>query len=401
MNKLMYVPCMLIPSGEAASPQYLPVKTPLDPFLSFKFRFWSFMAMALLVVVHEYNLNIRYLQPWTVPGEALTLTGFTEYFLANGLLRFRIPMLFIISGFLFAMNDDRPYGQRTLKRFRTLILPYLIWSALGILFVWLLALWPYGRTLVADSNVVQIDDSRDLIHQYRWYELIFRWLFLPIPYQLWFIRVLFFYNLAYPVILWCLDHKTARWIFFSIVALLWLGTAGFILFEGEGLLFFSLGVLIRKRGFNIEKPARILNPLWWGIAFAGLAAAKTLLAFVAEPWLGKGIYPVLTLMHKAMVFSGLVACWYGFDPLVRWAKERRWFVWLSAFSFIIYVAHAPLVAFCIDPVIDFFRPSPYARLWAFITLPALILAFCVATGWILRTLTPKIYSVLTGGRGFL
>jgi len=373
----------------------------LDPAISAKFRFWSFLAMALLVVVHEYNLNIRYLQPWTIPGEPLTLTGFTEYFLANGLLRFRIPMLFIISGYLFAMHDYRPYGQRVRKRFRTLIVPYLIWSALGILFVWLLELWPYGRALVADSNVVQIDESRDLIHQYTWYEALLRWLFHPIPYQLWFIRVLFFYNLAYPWILWCLNHRIARWIFLGIAFLLWLGTAGFVIFEGEGLLFFSLGILIRKQQFDIVKPSRILNPRWWGIVFIFLAALKTLLAFVGEPWLGNAIYPTLTILHKIMTFSGLVACWFGMDKLVAWCMARAWFVWLCAFSFIIYVAHAPLVALCIDPVIDLFRPSPNARMWAFLTLPGIMLAFCVGIGWILRRFLPQAYSLLTGGRGFL
>jgi len=374
--------------------------SPLSPFISSKFRFWSFMAMALLVVVHEYNLNVRYLQPWTLPGEPLTLTGFTEYFLANGILRFRIPMLFIISGFLFAMNDYRPYKQRVKKRFRTLIIPYLIWSALGILFTWLLELWPYGRELVANSHVVQVDDSRMLIHQYHWYEIILRWIFRPIPYQLWFIRVLFFYNLAYPLILWCLNHKVARWIFFTVAILLWLGTFGFTIVEGEGLLFFTLGVWIRKKGFNIEQPGRFLNPLGWGIAFVTLAAIKTLLAFTGEPWMGKAVYPVLTLMHKVTVFSGLVACWYGFDRLVSWSMGKRWFVWLSAFSFIIYVGHAPMVAYCIDPALELFRSFQYDRMLAFITLPVAILVFCIGAGWLLRTLVPKVYSVLTGGRGF-
>lgn len=371
-----------------------------SPFISAKFRFWSFAAMALLVVVHEYNLNIRYLQPWTLPGEPITLTGFIEYFLANGLLRFRIPMLFIISGFLFSIHDHRPYGQRIGKRFRTLIIPYLIWSALGILLVWLLELSPYGRSLVADSNVVQIDDSRDLIHQYRWYELLFRWLFLPIPYQLWFIRVLFFYNLAYPLILRCLDHRVARWIFFSFATLMWLATAGFVIVEGEGLLFFSLGVLIQKKKLNIEMPSRLFRPLIWGTAFISLAAAKTVLAFLPPSFLGNGIYPVLTFLHKTMVFSGLVTCWFGFDPLIRWAMAQRWFTWLTAFSFIIFAAHAPMVAFCIDPMISLFHPSPYARLLAFITLPVIMLTFCISAGWLMRTVTPKLYGLLTGGRGF-
>ena len=94
--------------------------------ISDKFKFWSFISMVLLVFVHGYNLQIRYLQPWTVPEEALTGTGFIEYFLANGLFRFRIPMLFIISGFLFALHDQRSYKERAAKRLRTLGLPYLI-----------------------------------------------------------------------------------------------------------------------------------------------------------------------------------------------------------------------------------------------------------------------------------
>ncbi len=43
----------------------------LSAFNSQKFRFWSFISMALLVFVHGYNLNQGYLQPWTIPGEPL------------------------------------------------------------------------------------------------------------------------------------------------------------------------------------------------------------------------------------------------------------------------------------------------------------------------------------------
>lgn len=166
------------------------------------------------------------------------------------------------------------------------------------------------------------------------------------------------------------------------------------------MLFFSLGVWIRKKGFNIEQPGRFLLPLGWGIAFVSLAAVKTFLAFTGEPWMGKAVYPVLTLLHKATVFSGLVACWYGFDRLVMWSMNKRWFVWLSAFSFIIYVGHAPMVAYCIDPALELFRSFQYDRMLAFITLPVAILGFCIVAGWLLRTLVPKVFSVLTGGRGF-
>ena len=84
--------------------------------------------MVLLVFVHGYNLQDRYLQPWTLPGESLSITSFIEYWLANGLFRFRIPMLFIISGYLYAAHDTTPNKERIGKRFKSLLVPYLVWS---------------------------------------------------------------------------------------------------------------------------------------------------------------------------------------------------------------------------------------------------------------------------------
>jgi fucose 4-O-acetylase-like acetyltransferase len=371
----------------------------VSDFNSKKFRFWSFVSMFLLVFVHGYNLHERYMQPWTIPGEPLTFTAFTEYFLANGIFRFRIPMLFIISGFLYALHDYRPYKERTNKRLRTLLLPYLIWSAVGFAFTYLLELFPYGSSLVANSHIVQIDDQRMLLHDYRWYEMLFRWILLPVPYQLWFIRVLLIYNVAYPAIRWCVMHKTARWIFFGFALLLWLSTSGFVLFEGEGLLFFSLGILIQKTNFDIDKAKSGLNPLVWGAVFVGLSAGKTLLAFKGEPLLGNSVYPVLAMMHKLVIFSGLIAAWYGCNRLVAWCMNRKWFVWLSAFSFMIYAIHAPLVAYATEAVFEVVNHLTYYRIFTFILLPHAIIAFAVALGALLRNFTPKVYFILTGGRG--
>lgn len=372
----------------------------ITPLLSNKFRFWSFISMFLLVFVHGYNLQIRYLQPWTTPDEALTMTSFTEYFLANGLFRFRIPMLFIISGFLFAMNDYRPYGERTKKRLKSLLVPYLLWSAIGLALTYVLEMIPATRLMVESSSVVQIDETRSLLHDYRWYEILGRWLFHPVPYQLWFIRVLFMYNLAYPAIRWCVLHKVAKWIFFPIALFLWLSTTGLVLVEGEGLLFFSLGVWIQKTNFNIEEPRKWLKSFWWGVAFVGFAAIKTFLAFKGQEMFGRAVFPVMTLMHKTVVLSGLIFCWYSLDLVVKWFMERRWFVWLSAFSFIIYALHTPLIAYLINPTLALFQPFFLARLVAYITLSFAIIALCVGVGAFLRKFMPGVYSVLTGGRGF-
>jgi len=371
----------------------------VSDFNSRKFKFWSFLSMFLLVFVHGYNLHERYMQPWTVPGEPLNITTFTEYFLANGIFRFRIPMLFIISGFLFALHDARPYGQRTKKRLRTLLLPYLIWSALGFAFTYFLELFPYTREIVSSSNIVRIDDHRALLHDYHWYEMVGRWILIPVPYQLWFIRVLLIYNIAYPAIRWCVTHRIAKWIFFSVAFLMWMGTMGFVFFEGEGLLFFSLGVWMQKTNFNIDVPARWLKPLWWSAAFILLAAIKTTIAFLGQPVLGNGIFRVLILLHKLVILSGLITAWYGCNGLVAWCMHRKWFVWLTAFSFMIYAVHAPLVAYAIEALFAMVNQVPHYRLLSFVFLPLTIIAFAVGTGALLRKVWPQLYGILTGGRG--
>jgi len=339
------------------------------------------------------------MQPWTIPWQNMSLTAFTEYFLANGIFRFRIPMLFIISGYLFALHDHKPYKERTNKRLRTLLVPYLVWSAVGILFTLLLESFPTGRNLVEDSHIVQIDESRLLLHDYHWYELLFRWIFMPVPYQLWFIRVLLIYNIAYPAIRWCITNQKARWIIFSLATIMWLGTMGFVLFEGEGLLFFSLGVWIQKTDFAIDSPQRWFRPKWWGIAFVMMAAIKTFLAFNGEVYLGNAIYPILIILHKLVILSGLIACWFGLDGLVRWFMDKRWFVWLSAFAFMIYAMHAPAVAYLINPALALLDALPGTHILAFIMLPLVMITIIIGIGALLRKVFPGAYSLFTGGRG--
>lgn len=371
----------------------------LSQSLSQKFKFWSFVSMVLLVFVHGYNLEIRYLQPWTAPNEPITFTSFVEYLFANGLLRFRIPMLFAISGYLFALHDQAPHSDRIKKRARTLLAPYLIWSALALVFVFLLEMYPTTREWVISSQVVQIDNSRKLIHEYQWYEVIARWLFFPVAYQLWFIRVLFVYNCAYLGIRWCVTHRWGRPIFFVFAVLLWLATFGIVFIEGEGLLFFSLGVWMQKTGFNLERASSALSPKIWSVVFVAVAIVKTYLAFQGQKLIGDTVFPIITLLHKVTVFSGLVACWFGLDWLVTQLMHKKVCVWLSGFSFIIYTLHAPLVAILINVSFDWLQGIHGFRMIGFVCLPLLLIAVCVGLGAVLRKAAPGLYGLLTGWRG--
>jgi fucose 4-O-acetylase-like acetyltransferase len=369
----------------------------MDPYISLKFKCWFFLSMIMLLFVHSYNLNLRYLQPFTTVNEQLTFTSFIQYFLSNGIFRFFIPMLFSISGYLYASHDDRPYKVSIRKRLRTILLPYLIWSAVGLIFTYTIELSSYGRGIVETTHLMELNNHRILLHNYKWYELLARWILLPVPYQLWFLRVLFFYNLIYPAIRWCVLRHTK--VFFFLVVIFWLSEFQFILFEGEGLLFFSLGIWVQKRNFNLSKPNKWLNPLPWGSVFVILAAVKTILAFEGFKIIGDSVFPILLILHKMVVLSGFITAWFGSDKLVKWCMEKRWFVWLSTFSFIIYVLHAPLVAYAINAIFPLVQNIYEFRLITYLLLPLGLMIFCVGIGVLLRNLLPKFYVLATGGRG--
>jgi fucose 4-O-acetylase-like acetyltransferase len=368
--------------------------------VSVRFRFWVFISMLLIVFIHAYNLKARYLQPWTTPGETMTLTSFTEYFFANGILRFLVPLLFIISGYLYALHDEISYGQRIKKRFRVLLIPYLIWSAAGMAFVYVLEIFPQTKSLVIDSHLVQISNTRLLLHDYHWYELLARWIIVPVPYQLWFVRVLIIYNLAYPVLFWCVTNKIVKWIFFPAVTFLWVATFGTLIVEGEGLLFFSLGIWMQKKHFNMESPSTFLKPIPWAIAFILLCTIKTWLAFKGFAVLGNYIFPILAIMHKLIIICGLIAAWYGSSYFVLRFVRKKWFVSLSAFSFIIYAVHAPAVALFINGMFALLHHCTGYRIITYILLPVMIIFISIAFGALLCRFAPRMYAITTGGRGF-
>lgn len=353
--------------------------------------------MVLLVFVHGYNLNESYLQPWTLPGEPLTATSFIEYWLANGWFRFRIPMLFVISGYLFALKDNQAYGQRIIKRIKTLLFPYLFWSALALFFTYLLESILQTRNIVEAANLLHIDRNLNLLHQYSWLEVLSTWIFFPVAYQLWFIRVLFIYNLSYPLLKYCVTNKVARWIFFAFAILFWISTGGVIFVEGEGLLFFSLGIWMQKTDFNINEPGNWLSLNFWIPCFVVLSIGKTILAF--QPHFNN-TEVILLLAHKLVVISGLITAWFGSNRLVNLFMSQTWFVRISAFSFMIYAMHAPAVVYAIKAIF-LYAPHFYAfRITTFFVLPLLLIATAVVTGALLRRYLPKIYHFATGGRGF-
>lgn len=365
-------------------------------FLSQKFKFYTFICIALLLFVHGYNLQVTYLAPFSLVNEELTFTTFFEYFIANGILRFRIPMLFLISGYIFAIQDKRPYGQRAKRRFVTLMIPYFIWSAIGLAVTYLWQQFPVTGEAVQRAALDQLGDNRPY-DEMGWGGVIKRWLLAPVSFQLWFIRSLFVYNLLYPVFRWGVTRFPVPT--FVILGILWLSFFQVPLIEGQGMFFFVAGIWLQKRSYPIErKPEWFSYFLNW-LVFVGICVIKTFIAFEFDT-LTPTVQWALTLLYACATVAGVLAVWFSLDDVVRWLMTRRWFLWSTNFSFFIFGMHIPLLAFVTNLFFMYLADFRYYRLFTYLIAPALVLLFCIGLGALVRKLLPGVYKVATGGRGF-
>lgn len=368
----------------------------MSRLLSLKFRFFTFISITMLAYVHGYNLNNNYLSPFSMVEEPLSFTTFFEYLTANGLLRFRIPLLFLISGYLFAYNDQRPYGATIRKRFKTLVVPYLLWSALALLFTFLLQQIPFTAEIVAGSRLDQLGDNRPYT-EIGWAGVFTRLIIAPIDYPLWFILALFFYNLIYPFIRWIL--ATAPYVWLPFTFLLWLILIQFWIVDGSGLFFFSLGIWLQKKNYSLEKKPSWLSVGVFLILFIGICVIKTFMAFELDPELFLSRL-LVAILFKVAVLCGLLSIWYGSDEVVKWCMNKKWFHQISGYAFFIFAAHVPLLPYTMHFATKYFSFLPYHRLTLYLVVPGLIVLFCIFSGSLLKRYLPKFYLLLTGGRGF-
>lgn len=375
------------------SPQVLARPASLDQFLSDKLRFWSLVSMLCLVYVHAFNLHPRYLDPWTQVAEPPTLGNCLQYFLANGLLRFRIPMLFAISGYLLAWRDNGtvPYGQRVRRRLRTLGLPYVLWSLL-----WLAVALAAERLALFNAAIKPVWSQQLREHGAGW--LLLNELQRPVPFQLWFLRRLLVYNLAYP---W-LKLAILRWprLYFSLTGCMWFALLGIpLLADSEGLLFFGLGVWLGFHRREVQVAPAWFRLAWFQLAWLAVAVLNTWLAFRGAPAYPPALKLLMLALYKIGEISGILVAWFGLDWLVRRAMARPWFRWLAGFSFMIYVLHVPLVNYATDLALYYGRGLPHLPALVFLLMPLAVTALSVALAAGLRRVAPRVYSVLTGGRG--
>lgn len=299
-----------------------------------------------------------------------------------------VPLFFFISGFLFFYRSDfsaDTYRHKLKKRFKTLIIPYIIWNLIIVTLYFIAQYFMPSFTSGTSKPVVD----------YNWLDWInIFWdncKGMPVSYQLWFLRDLIMLSLLSPLIylivkwcrIWSVVALGALWVFSR-----WFGPTGF---SFVGLFFFTSGAWfgINKHDFT----AKFSSYRW-----SSLITCLTLMSI--DYWMrytNADAYISLPI-HKAGIIAGCIT-------VISWtargitAGYLRISAFLAGSSFFIFAYHIMPQQFIQKCWVLYFSPMGEETLiigYFMIPLATIGIGLCLYT--FLRKYLPAFTAIITGSR---
>ncbi len=315
----------------------------------------------------------------------LPINYIVQSFLAEGVARWGLPFFWIMSGFLYFRTFELTsvtYYRKIKNRFKSLFIPYLIWSGLGIVYYFII------QTFIFPGY----DFSRETISELSLFELINVWLFNPTTYQLWFLRDLFLLVVISPVLYLLIKYLHLGFI---LVILMLFVTSTEIFWPYQrtlGIMGFCLGGLLAMKSyaFRASKKVDLAILILW------------LLLLTINTW---KIYTgntqfVFAISFKVSRMLGVYLLWVGYDylQLDRILQENKWMMKFIYFSFFLYLFHEPFLTSLRQFVFLIIPLNEITGLLIFFSLPWIVYITAFFVRKIMKKFTPGFYGLITGNR---
>jgi len=340
----------------------------VDPHISDKISVLRFVAVASVVVFHAYP-----------PGSE---GGFFQGFVSLALMRWALPFLGLVSGFLFFRTftpTAAGYARKLRSRMRTIGIPFLIWSGFAVLFAMVTGDPEYGGP---------IDSLGDALYH---------WLLNPVASPLWFLQALMGCVVLAPLVYlavrtlrgWVLPIAVAWWVTGVQPDVLepWISAVAFPPFIAGAAI-----ALLRPRLAWARKPARLR--LIAALAGAWFAAAALFTLYGLD--LGVGFRAALL----PVVVLGTLTVWMSYDALGRPLRAVSWLpaaaLVVAPLSFFVYVAQQPQLKVIIVMLDEYAVGLP--DVVAYFIAPVLTITFSLSAAFVLRRGAPRAVAVAAGGR---
>jgi surface polysaccharide O-acyltransferase-like enzyme len=352
----------------------------LSSELSLKIKSISFLSIILVVFLHANNLPNT---PNFNSDKFKFLNIFIQEFISNGICRIAVPYFFIISGFLLFFNYQFTFYSvfaKIEKRIKSLLIPYLCWSIIGIIIYIFLQSIPGTQSFFNNKLVIESTLS----------EFITLLTSNPIPYQLWFIKNLFLFVLCSPLIYLVLKYTNL--LVFVLLFFLWYKFNFLYIVSVESIFFFIFGAYLAMffdKLKNIQQNSRLAILIW--LLFVGI---KTI--FIIYFILPKHI--ILTLNIISILFGiWSTSSFYGYLTSIKY-KFHDSIKMYYGFTFFLFAVHEPFLVIVKKGLLFILPKMPIFSTITYFLSSIIIIAVGLFLAKIISIKTSKYYGIITGGR---
>ncbi|QNA90840.1 acyltransferase [Massilia sp. Dwa41.01b] len=325
--------------------------------------------IALLRFLMIFGIVLLHAPPY-VPIAEVANNPFDLFkaFFQHAVFRTTVPVLTCISGYLlFKSGLDQTPGKLASKKFRTIVLPFLVFN-LGLLAA---ALGLYHGLGITLSNDMIPKDGKG------WLNAAFGLTGSPINYPLNFLRDLVALMIVAPLLGWFL--RKLPWVGLAIVALVYqFNLDGPFVLRNVMWPVFYVGGLVAVRGWNLRALDRYA-PLCLAL-FLGLCAYVI--------WFRVANTNNLRLVAPLLIWPAAA--------LLQPTAFGRWLGRMSKYSFFIFVAHAPVLLATTIVYKPFAAHVPYPVYW--VLAPVLTTASLVLVYLLAMRLMPRLFSFVIGAK---
>ena len=217
----------------------------------------QFVLSILIVMIHANSVFINLPGSQTQYVYGTNWASFVQLFFSEGIARIAVPTFFIISAYLFFNSFDgslKVYAKKIKKRFFSLVIPYLFWSAFTFFAFFIAQKIPgvkeYFTTRNEESLSIKVLFDNIIVSSYNS--------------PLWFVRYLIVFSLLSIVLYYAV--KKVPFVFTIIAFIGWVfGFFGLPINLGvrwDAVFFYLLGVEIALKKESFSKISNVLNKKW-------------------------------------------------------------------------------------------------------------------------------------------
>ena len=338
----------------------------------------SFILSVFVVCIHASSFGQYNLEGLTIVQTMLI--EFFNVFLRKSFVLIAVPLFFILSGATFFRDyTNETFLNKIKRRIHTLIIPYLIWNIFAMLFD-IITSYSFISNYFKGREKFEITLGNIL-------NAIFHY---GCNGPFWFIFALICFMFISPVIYLLIRNK---YIGLGTIAVLIIldhfniVIPGWLILDSKSIIFYFLGCWIGKNAISgFEQRTTEKKSAWACLVFVVCVCSLIGIYYI-------DIWAEYTLQIFILI-AGALAFWVGYDKFDRWIPYCSYF----SYSFLIFAMHKNILSVIIKCIYIVFPKKAYMiPLNFFISVLATIYVIALFAT-IVRKISPKTYSILSGGR---